>query len=165
MNNSMQQTGISRQEATVAADLFKALAHPLRLQIVSLLSGGDMHVKELAERLASPQAIISQQLRILRSADLVAPRTEGGRAYYRIIEPHLHDMLRCLGSCLIARRGKAGRSTGTALEVVAAMPRAGPVGPPGPTRTSRPRAAGSCRSAVPRPRHKARCQDRDGSRS
>ncbi len=33
------------------------------------------------------QAVISQQLAILRSEDVVASRRDGARVYYRIIEP------------------------------------------------------------------------------
>ena len=92
----------------MATDLFKALGHPLRLRIVSALSGGDLHVNGLAERLGVAQPIVSQQLRILRSANLVAARTQDGLALYRIIEPHLADMLNCMASCMASRneRGK-----------------------------------------------------------
>jgi ArsR family transcriptional regulator len=83
--------------------LFKALAHPTRLRIVSALSGGEKHVNGLAELLDMPQAVVSQQLKMLRSANLVTPRTEEGRALYRIVEPHLLEMLQCLGRCMASR--------------------------------------------------------------
>jgi DNA-binding transcriptional ArsR family regulator len=96
-------------EAPVAAEMFKALAHPLRLRIISLLSRGKMHVTGLAEQLEVSQAIVSQQLRVLRSSNLVAAETEGGHAYYRIIEPHLYDMLQCLGRCMASRNERGVR--------------------------------------------------------
>jgi ArsR family transcriptional regulator len=94
---------ISSSDAEVAAEILKSLGHPLRLRIVSSLSRGPMHVKGLAERLDAVPAIISQQLRILRSANLVGSRTENGHAYYRITEPGLFNMLNCMASCLASR--------------------------------------------------------------
>ena len=110
MNEShYQRVDISPSDAEAAAEILKSLGHPLRLRIVSSLSCGPMHVKALAEHLDAAPAIVSQQLRILRSANLVGSRTENGHAYYRITEPHLLNMLTCMGSCL-ASRSQRGES-------------------------------------------------------
>ena len=62
------------------AGVTKALGHPTRLRIVALLCEGDMHVGSLAEALGSPQAIVSQQLRILRMSGLVSvARVDGNK--------------------------------------------------------------------------------------
>ncbi len=92
------------EAAQVAAELFKALGHPLRLRIVAALACGPMHVTALAEKLDTPQPFVSQQLRRLKSAGLVAAQTHQGHAYYEIVEPHLFQMLKCLGQCLTARK-------------------------------------------------------------
>lgn len=81
------------------ADILKALGHPLRLRIVSLLVDKEHHVNDLAELLGAPQAIVSQQLRILRMAALVEASRTNGHAYYRLAEPHLKDMLGCMSRC------------------------------------------------------------------
>jgi ArsR family transcriptional regulator len=94
---------IGKQEAAVAAEVLKALGHPLRLQILFVLTAGKMHVGGIAEQLEVGQAIASQQLRILRSAGLVAAETEDGRAYYRIVEPQLFQMLNCVQNCVSKR--------------------------------------------------------------
>lgn len=94
---------ISTQEVAAAAEVLKALGHPIRLQILYALTGGKMHVGGLADQLDVAQAVMSQQLRILRSAGLVAAETEEGRAYYRIIEPQLFQMLNCVQSCVSKR--------------------------------------------------------------
>ena len=98
MKRKTTPVDLGEQEAAIAAEMFKALAHPLRLRIVGVLSGGELHVNGLAERLGVPQAIVSQQLRILRAANLVAPQTADGRAIYRIVEPRLFKMLACLAT-------------------------------------------------------------------
>lgn len=98
---------IGRTEATVAAEVLKALGHPIRLQILCVLTAGRTHVNGIAEQLDVAQAVVSQQLRILRSAGLVACETEDGRSYYRIIEPQLFRMLSCVQNC-VAKRVERG---------------------------------------------------------
>lgn len=82
-----------------AAEMLKAVAHPLRLRILVALCEEEHHVNELAQRLDMPQSIISQQLRILRMKSLVAATRENGYAYYQITQPHLRDLLECLADC------------------------------------------------------------------
>jgi ArsR family transcriptional regulator len=88
------------RKAAEAAEVLKAVAHPLRLRIVALLCRGEAHVNALAERLEAPQSIVSQQLRILRMRGLVAPVRRGGRSYYRLAEPHLRQMVKCVEGCV-----------------------------------------------------------------
>jgi ArsR family transcriptional regulator len=56
-------------------------------------------VTALAERLAVPQPVVSQQLRILRGHGLVAATREGGFARYRLAEPALKDLVCCMEKC------------------------------------------------------------------
>lgn len=58
MNQSIQQ---------FKADFFKALAHPMRIRILELLSDGDKTVNELQSILGSEGSAVSQQLAVLRS--------------------------------------------------------------------------------------------------
>jgi ArsR family transcriptional regulator len=93
----------SHDSAKLAADLLKAVAHPLRLRIVAVLASGDEHVGALAERLGVTQPIVSQQLRILRMRGLVDFTRENGFAVYRLAEPHLRDLVQCMESCMCSR--------------------------------------------------------------
>ena len=45
------------------AEVLKAIAHPVRLQIVELLQAGEMCVGDIVKALGGKQAITSQQLR------------------------------------------------------------------------------------------------------
>ncbi len=85
--------------ATHVADVLKALAHPLRIRIVAILCEGEENVSGLAERLGAGQAIVSQQLRILRSHGLVAASRAQGFSRYRIVEKNLHGLVRCMEKC------------------------------------------------------------------
>jgi ArsR family transcriptional regulator len=81
------------------AEVLKAVAHPLRLRIVALLCRGERHVNGLVDELAAPQAIVSQQLRILRSRGLVEATRENGFARYRLAEPALRGLVGCMERC------------------------------------------------------------------
>jgi ArsR family transcriptional regulator len=90
------------QRAEHIADTLKALAHPIRLRIIGILCEGDQNVNALAERLSVKQAIVSQQLRILRMRSLVDVARRNGFAYYRLAEPRLRELIRCMTSCPMA---------------------------------------------------------------
>jgi DNA-binding transcriptional ArsR family regulator len=80
--------------------MLKALAHPVRLQIVTLLClGGEATVTDLCERLEVPQPIVSQQLRVLRMSRLVGDERRDGFNFYRVLEPRLHTLVECISSC------------------------------------------------------------------
>jgi ArsR family transcriptional regulator len=89
--------------AEQVADILKAVAHPLRLRIVATLCAEEISVNALAARLGASQAIVSQQLRILRMHRLVGAVRENGHATYRLTEPRLRDLVRCVEGC--ARTG------------------------------------------------------------
>ena len=85
--------------AAHAAEILKAVAHPLRLRLVAALCDGEENVTGLCERLGAPQALVSQQLRILRMNRLVACVRERGFARYRLAEPQLRTLVGCLQRC------------------------------------------------------------------
>jgi ArsR family transcriptional regulator len=87
------------ERAERVAEVLKAVAHPLRLRIVALLCHAEHHVNGLAEALAAPQPIVSQQLRILRARGLVVANRENGFARYRLAEPALRDLVCCMEKC------------------------------------------------------------------
>ncbi len=82
--------------------ILKAVAHPVRLCIIDALAHAPTHVGALAEDLDIPQAIVSQQLRILRMTGVVDVSRENGHAVYRLTELHLKELLKCLDRCCVA---------------------------------------------------------------
>lgn len=89
----------SRDQAERFSETLKALGHPVRLQIVDILSNGPKSVTELSELIEQQQAIISQQLKILRLSDLVVVKRAQGKAFYSLAFPNLITLLNCLRSC------------------------------------------------------------------
>lgn len=87
--------------ATRIADILKAVAHPLRLRLVARLCDGPEHVGALADALGQSQAVVSQQLRILRMSHLVSVERTGGHATYSLAEPQLRSLVACMDGCAL----------------------------------------------------------------
>jgi DNA-binding transcriptional ArsR family regulator len=68
-----------------AADLLRALSHPVRLRIIELLGGGELCVKNLEETLEISQSSVSQHLTRLRYAGLIESERKGHLVCYRLV--------------------------------------------------------------------------------
>jgi len=76
-----------------ARALLKALADPLRLQVIEVLGAGELCVCELTEHLGLAQSKLSFHLRVLKEAGLLADRQSGRWVYYRL-RPEAIEQLR-----------------------------------------------------------------------
>ena len=77
-------------------EVFEAIAQPTRREILGLIARREMSAGEIASRFNVTQPAISQHLRVLREAGLVARRQDGSRRIYRIRQEglgELHDFL------------------------------------------------------------------------
>ena len=75
------------------ATLFKALAHPVRLQILDMLRHGEICVCHIERALNKRQAYVSQQLMYLREQQIVDSRKDGLQVYYRIVALDIEKIL------------------------------------------------------------------------
>src|SRR5262245_59660811 len=75
------------------AGFFRALAHPVRIRILELLVKGDRTVQELQEALRLEQPVVSQQLAVLRSNNIVSSRKEGVSVRYAVRDPLIGELL------------------------------------------------------------------------
>ena len=75
------------------AEFFKALSHPLRIRILELLRDGDKYVNELQTHLGVDSSVVSQQLSLLRSRNIVAGSKEGTKVTYSVKDPLIFDLL------------------------------------------------------------------------
>ncbi|MCY9667598.1 metalloregulator ArsR/SmtB family transcription factor [Paenibacillus alginolyticus] len=74
-------------------NVFKVMAHPLRLQILELLCEGPKGVNELQSRLQSQGSTVSQHLGVLKAKHLVIGMKAGTRVVYSVQDPLLCDLL------------------------------------------------------------------------
>ncbi|MPY84970.1 MAG: metalloregulator ArsR/SmtB family transcription factor [Actinophytocola sp.] len=72
-----------------AGELLRALAAPVRIAIVLQLRSGERCVHELVEALGVAQPLISQHLRVLKAARVVAGQRRGREVVYRLADDHL----------------------------------------------------------------------------
>ena len=66
---------------------FTALADPTRREILARLAEGEATVMELAEPFEMTQPAISQHLKVLEAAGLIASRIDGARRPRRLARP------------------------------------------------------------------------------
>jgi DNA-binding transcriptional ArsR family regulator len=78
--------------AVATADRFAALADGTRRHLLEQLAAADRPVSELVTGLDISQAAVSQHLRILREAGLVAARKQGRHRYYQLRPAALEEL-------------------------------------------------------------------------
>jgi ArsR family transcriptional regulator len=87
MVNTLIHIDTVNEDQTAEADLFKALADPVRLHILDILTdqGGTISVEELVLLVASKkQPTVSYHLAILHHAQLVQVQKVGLHSYYSV---------------------------------------------------------------------------------
>lgn len=72
-----------------ASDIFAALAHPTRRQILQDLKDGEMAAGEIASRFDASGPTISRHLGVLRQAGLVSERRDANRILYSLVGERL----------------------------------------------------------------------------
>ena len=91
----IQETLLDEATAERLAGIFKALADPTRVRIVSLLAQIELCVGDLAEALEMSMSAVSHQLRLLRALRLVKSRRDGKHVYYELDDEHIHTIFLC----------------------------------------------------------------------
>ena len=78
-----------RDTLVAAGELLRALAAPVRIAIVLQLHDSERCVHELVDALGVTQPLISQHLRVLKSAGVVHGERHGREVVYRLVDDHL----------------------------------------------------------------------------
>lgn len=80
-------------EAQELAEAMRAFGTASRLRLLWAMLDGERTVEQLTEATGVRQSAASQQLRLLRQGRLVAVRRSGRRAFYRLHDHHVADLL------------------------------------------------------------------------
>lgn len=83
-------------ERNIAAEVLKALAHPVRLGVIEILADGERTVTQLYEALGCSQSMMSQQLKILCQQKLVEIRKEGTQKYCSLSNRDFLKLFDCM---------------------------------------------------------------------
>ena len=104
----MAATAIGELQA-FKAGFFRALAHPVRIQILEILVRGGRTVQELQDALTLEQPIVSQQLAVLRNQGIVTAQKKGLTVRYSLRDPLVGELLavarRIFSNHLVSTRG------------------------------------------------------------
>ena len=71
----------------------KALADPIRREILNLLKNGPLSAGEIVDHFSVTGASISRHLSVLKEADLIRDRREGKFIYYELNTSVLEDVM------------------------------------------------------------------------
>ncbi|MFC8509702.1 ArsR/SmtB family transcription factor [Streptomyces sp. NPDC057411] len=82
------------------AEFFKTLGHPVRIRVLELLSEREHAVGEMLPEVGVEPAHLSQQLAVLRRANLVVARRDGATVHYSLVDPKIVDLLAVARSIL-----------------------------------------------------------------
>lgn len=81
----MEKLELNSDQIQKAAELLKAVAHPLRLKIVKLINEkGEVNVNVIYNTLKIEQSITSQHLKMLRGVEAVDTRRDEKKIYYTL---------------------------------------------------------------------------------
>lgn len=84
-----------------AANMLKAIAHPVRIAILSQLEKGKkLTVTEIHELLNIEQSATSHHLGILKDKGVLGSRRDGKNSYYFLKHEQLTNILNCLNNCI-----------------------------------------------------------------
>jgi ArsR family transcriptional regulator len=78
------------------SELLKAIAHPVRMEIIVRLKADGCNVSEIQKNLGLPQSTISQHLRTLKNAGVLSSRREGTKVCYTIEKKEVLEIMRIL---------------------------------------------------------------------
>jgi ArsR family transcriptional regulator, lead/cadmium/zinc/bismuth-responsive transcriptional repressor len=79
-----------------AAELLQALADPARLELVELISQGEVCVAELVAATSANESTVSQRLRTLRDRRVVTTRRDGKHVFYSLADDHVRELVQAV---------------------------------------------------------------------
>jgi DNA-binding transcriptional ArsR family regulator len=85
---SRTESGMSHRLKQIRrkAIFFKQVSDPTRLQVVLMLSEGEMHVGALCDELSQSQPAVSHHLALLRHGGIISPRRRGKNNFYSLTD-------------------------------------------------------------------------------
>jgi ArsR family transcriptional regulator len=75
------------------AEFFKTLGHPARIRILEILRDGERPVSELLSEVGIEASHLSQQLGVMRRANIIQQRKVGSNVYYSVGDKKLFKLL------------------------------------------------------------------------
>lgn len=92
---------LTKNELEKAANMLKAISHPMRIAILNYLDNGKkLTVSQIHELLNIEQSTTSHHLGILKDKGVLSSYRDGKNTYYYLKNEKLGDIIDCLSKCL-----------------------------------------------------------------
>lgn len=85
------------------AKIFRVLSDPKRLQIVDMLSGGELCACKIQEAFNITQPTLSHDMRLLCDVGLVIPRKEGKWIHYSLDLDKMNEVYKTFGKLMLPK--------------------------------------------------------------
>jgi DNA-binding transcriptional ArsR family regulator len=96
----MEFKELTAENLEMAANMLKAIAHPIRISILGCLEDGEKKtVTEIHNLLGIEQSTASHHLVILRDRGVLSSKREGKNTWYFLKHTNLKMILNCIGNC------------------------------------------------------------------
>ena len=96
----MAKTEIDLKKLEDAASRLRAIAHPMRIAIISLLENNvKLNVTEIYAKLKIEQASASHHLNILKNKGVLSSKRDGKQTFYFLKNEALSSIIDCINKC------------------------------------------------------------------
>lgn len=96
----MELKDLNAEQLEKASNMLKAIAHPMRIAIVSYLEDGkELTVTEIYELLQIEQSTTSHHLGILKDKGVLGSKREGKNTFYFLKHKSLSHIVECVSKC------------------------------------------------------------------
>ncbi len=99
---------MSRPVYEVNSEFFKTIGHPARIRVLEILRDGEHTAGELQDKVGLEQSHLSQQLAVLRRANIVRARKDGTSMVYSVVDPRIFHLLETAKAIISARLAENG---------------------------------------------------------
>jgi len=97
-----KKSTLDLQKLELAASKLRAMAHPMRIAIIDLLTENKkLTVTEIYEHLGIEQASASHHLNILKNKGLLESKRNGKMIYYSLKTQVLANVIDCINQCVM----------------------------------------------------------------
>ena len=98
----MKKPKLDIEKLEMAASKLRAIAHPMRIAIIDLLTvNPKLTVTEIYMRLSIEQASASHHLNILKTKGLLESKRDGKMIFYSLKFNHLTEVIDCINRCSV----------------------------------------------------------------
>ena len=95
----MSERDLTSEQLDRAAQVLKAMAHPIRVAIMALIDDKKMNVTQIYEALNLEQSVVSHHLGILRDKGVLTGERDGKNVFYSYKNDLLKSVIECVTNC------------------------------------------------------------------